>query len=134
SAQLAGLPAGSCVPQQATPSVEDVFPFNPNTSNAFNPNLVNTTSSDNGIVKVDYQMNQQNRFSGMYYTAHQTGVAFGTAVTSPNWSIVTPNLISMYSGAWVWSPNSRWVNELRGGRAALDSQLRHIADSNLPSL
>jgi hypothetical protein len=147
SARLAGLTGissttgtGSCAVTPASSTIENVFPSNPNASTAYNPNLLNSTSSNNGIAKVDYQLNQHNHFSGLYYTGHQTGVAFGSGYgakllpTSPDWAVITPNLVSMYSADWVWTPNSRWVNELRGGRAALDSELRHIANSSLPSL
>src|SRR5205823_2353312 len=44
SAQLVGLPAGSCVPQPSSSTFENLFPFTTNTNTAgnFTPNLITT--------------------------------------------------------------------------------------------
>jgi hypothetical protein len=50
SAQLAGLPAGGCVPQPASP-VENLFPYNPTNSNNFARESSITSPSITGSLK-----------------------------------------------------------------------------------
>src|SRR4029077_840580 len=74
SAQLAGLPAGSCIPQPASSTFENLFPFNPGTNpagpTAFAPfPLPNTTTENNGIVKINYHISDHNALSGSYFIA-----------------------------------------------------------------
>lgn len=129
SALLAGLPIGaggaptSCVPQAASSTHENVFPFVAtapigNTAVSFAPGLITTNPIHNGIAKVDYNINATNHLSGMYFV----GYANSTVQTNqdqllPAWQNAQESKIQDYNGSWVWTPSSSWVNEFRGGYA-----------------
>ncbi len=134
SALLAGLPPGSCMPQAASSTFENVFPNNtslcPGQICAFNPALNNTESLNGGLVKVDYQVNAKSHVNGMYYISRQAQSSFMSADTEPQWGTLYPTNVWMASGSWVYVPNSSWVNELRSGAAML-STFRAAADANL---
>jgi Carboxypeptidase regulatory-like domain/TonB dependent receptor len=77
--------------------------------------LPNTNTSDNGIAKVDYRINDKHMINGMFYRGNYVGVgedfpmvnsAWGNTVLEPAWTA---------SGNWVWTPSSRLVNEFRVG-------------------
>src|SRR3984893_8896042 len=122
SAQLAGLPAGSCVPQPASSTFENLFPFNPGTNpagpTAFAPfPLPNTTTENNGIVKINYHISDHNALSGSYFIADMPNARW---VTSPDQlTSIMQNLITVrtrvFGSNWTYTPNSSWVNELRVG-------------------
>ena len=76
SAQIAGLPSGSCVPAPTnyTPGTsESLFP--PNTGDgSVVLGLMSVNRQDNGVAKVDYHINNKNTLSGMYFQGSGGGV------------------------------------------------------------
>jgi Carboxypeptidase regulatory-like domain len=75
----------------------------------------NSNTSDNGVVKIDYHINSKHQLNGMMWLGHYNGSgidhamvnpAFGDTVSVRNWT---------YVANWIWTPGSRWVNELRFG-------------------
>lgn len=122
SAQLAGLPVGSCIPQPVSSTFENLFPFNPGTNPAgptsFAPfPLPNTTTENNGIVKLTYHINDHQTLSGSYFIADMPNARW---VTSPDQlTSLMQNLITVrtrvFGSNWTYTPNSTWVNELRVG-------------------
>jgi len=121
SAQLAGLPAGSCVPQPGSSTFENLFPFNAAPTTTFNPNLSNTSSINGGIGKVDYHINDHHHVDGTYYISRQVSKNYASQIVAPQWGENDPVNVSMAAGSWAWTPNSSWVNEFRGGYAQIYS-------------
>jgi hypothetical protein len=120
SAELAGLPAGSCVPQPASSTFENVFPFiSSSTSNTYVPGFSNVVSIYGGLAKGDYQINGHNHVDGMYYRSRQASTSYTTAAIAPQWSSLVPLDVLMYSGSWTWTPKSNLVNEFRAGYAVV---------------
>ena len=125
SAQLAGLPAGSCVPQQSSASFENLFPFttNTNTQGNFAPGLITSGPLNNGFIKGDYIINQKNHVSGMVYISRANQVVtYAAGQLEPQWRGTVPTDAKMFNGAWTWTPSSTWVNDFRGGLALLHNQ------------
>lgn len=120
SAQLAGLPEGSCVPLPATSTFENVFPFNSGTDIHVNPNLNTTSSVNGGLGKIDYQISDKNHVSGTVYISKQDQSQYPSNIVAPQWGTSYPVTARMYNGSWTYIPNSSWVNELRGGYAYTD--------------
>jgi hypothetical protein len=122
SAQLAGLPAGSCIPQPASSTFENLFPFNPGTNPAgpaaFAPfPLPNTTTENNGIVKINYHINDHHALSGSYFIADMPNALWVTApdqLTNLMQNYITVRT-RVFGSNWTYTPNSTWVNELRVG-------------------
>jgi len=98
SAELAGLPSGSCVPQPASSTFENVFPFNSSSSTAYNPHLTTPTTMNGGLFKVDYQANAKSHVNGTYYISRDTALSYAAAIVEPQWSTVNPTNIWLGSG------------------------------------
>jgi hypothetical protein len=124
SAKLAGLPAGSCTPSPATTSFENLFPTNPGTQFPGSPQLVvpsglfslaDNNNTYSGLAKVDYHPNDKNTLSGMFFIGQGDGQWDDNpaAVTAPWSESVLPFHNRVGSGAWTWTPNSNWVNEVK---------------------
>jgi hypothetical protein len=85
-----------------------------NTTN-FISTFPNNNVSNNYLAKIDYAINDKNRINGMLLTGHyhalgedhaEVNAAWGNNVVQTTWTV---------SGDWVYTPNSRWVNEARFG-------------------
>jgi carboxypeptidase family protein/TonB-dependent receptor-like protein len=120
SAQLAGLNTATCTVTPASSTFENVFPFVPSaTSNLFSPgsNGVSTLGPlNNGLIKGDYVLGQHHHFSGLFFKAGSVQItnSFG-GEASPQAELNVTNKAVLYDGAWTWTPNSTWLNDLRMG-------------------
>src|SRR6267154_716495 len=124
SAQLAGLPNGSCTPNAPnyTPGVsESLFPTNTGTGGVV-LGLVSVNSQDNGVAKIDYHINDRHSLSGMYFRGVGGGFwndgayQLGTPGSSNSpWMSSLFGYIQVGSGSWTWVPNSTLVNQFRVG-------------------
>jgi hypothetical protein len=104
----------------------------PGTDTVF-PNLSNTSRSDNGLVKVDYHLNQKNVMNGYYFIGENNGTWNDSfAELNPNSESLLYVRAQLASGGWVWTPNSRWVNEFRTGYGRY-TQTYYSADHNIPA-
>jgi len=115
SAQLAGLPAGSCIPQPATASFDNVFPYNPTTATSFRPSTSTKTPLNNGLGKLDYNLNDKNHVSFFYYDSRS--VSHSGGAVQPYWTTTGTSVTREYAGGWTMTPSSAWVNDLRMGWA-----------------
>jgi hypothetical protein len=129
SAQIAGLNPATCAvaPTNFTPGAsESLFPTNlgnsPASPTTMILGLISNNSQNNGVAKVDYHLNDKNTLSGMYFNGRGGGIwndgAYQVGLPASSSSPWMSNLfgyIQMGYGAWTWTPNSNWVNELRVG-------------------
>ena len=90
----------------------------------------NNNVSDNGIGKIDYNINSKHRISGMLWTGAYSATGqdhpivnslFNTGITVRSWSTVEN---------WIWTPSSTLVNEFRFGYNRV-SQGFTIGDQNI---
>ena len=125
SAQLAGLPVGSCIPQAASPTFENLFPFttNTNVNGNFAPGLITTGPLNNGFIKGDYALGPHHHVSGFYFVSKSyQHVGYDNRQLLPQWQANVPSNVQMFNGAWTWTPNSTWVNDARAGYSYLRAQ------------
>ncbi len=125
SAVIAGLPAGSCIPNAPnyTPGpTESFFPANTSSGTSVVLGLVSNNRQDDGVAKVDYHMDDKNTFSGMYFKGEGGGIwndgSYQVGIPGSSNSPWMSNLfgsIQMASGAWTFAPRSDLVNEFRVG-------------------
>ncbi len=71
--------------------------------------------TDNGVVRVDYSLNQHHNFSAEFFDGEGTATAPVSNVTQPYWETPLQVRTSVARAWWSWIPNSAWVNELRFG-------------------
>jgi hypothetical protein len=125
SEELAGLTAG-CAINPTRQSVDSqgnhfqgLFPLNSGTNGLSQVgDLVTNNQIDSGLAKFDYHISNHHAIEGMYFVSQSVPLG---AVDAPGNQVSTNWLTAQYaraqvgSGAWVWTPNSNWVNQLRFG-------------------
>src|ERR1700686_3021090 len=125
SAQLAGLnPDCSVKPTNFTPGTsESLFPTNTTTA-PLPLGMVSNNTQENGVVKVDYHINDQHSLTGMYFNGRGGGIwndgAYQVGLPGSSNSPWMSNLygkVQVGSGAWTWTPSSTVVNQFRAGYA-----------------
>ena len=75
----------------------------------------NVNNSNNVVGKVDYSINEHHSLSGSYFFGNGGGPVEDNAVTQLGFLSVQHVRAQTVSTHWAWTPNSRWVNELRFG-------------------
>ena len=75
----------------------------------------NNNVSNNYLAKIDYAINDKNRINGMLLTGHYHALGEDHAETNGAWGNNVVQTTWTVSGNWVYTPNSRWVNEARFG-------------------
>jgi len=91
------------------------FPIN----NTQSPNVVqgfpNDVGVDNALAKVDYNVNQTNSVSGMYFYGNNNGTVEDFPELQSNWRSKIHTRAQVVGGNWIMTRGTRWVNEARVG-------------------
>jgi hypothetical protein len=69
----------------------------------------------NAIGKVDVNLDQNNRVSGMYFFGNNTGTVEDFPELQSRWRSDIHTRAQVVGGSWAWTPSPRWVNEARFG-------------------
>jgi hypothetical protein len=112
SLNLAGCTISGGVP--TCNAAKGIFPNSSTVSENIPNALDNIGSSNNVIGKIDYHPNDKNAINGEYYwgRAYTTSPTTGAA---PWWINGNLSRTQMNRVVWVYTPNPRWVNEVRFG-------------------
>ena len=73
----------------------------------------NTNREDNVVAKTDYILDSHNTLSARYIYANTTEVEEDTTVIAPEWLSTTHPITQVFGASWAWTPDPRWVNDLR---------------------
>ncbi len=115
SAQIAGIVPGTCTIQQSSATFENLFPYNPTTIESQLPFPATNAPSNNGLAKLDYSPSEHHHLDGFVFISKQSTTTAGAV--QPYWGTFGVGSTDEYAAAWTWTPNSSWVNDLRGGAA-----------------
>jgi len=89
------------------------------TNNTQSINISNGFSNDvtiyNAIGKVDFNVNQNHRISGMYFFGNNSGTVEDFPELQSKWRSKIHTRAQVVGGSWAWTPSARWVNEARVG-------------------
>jgi hypothetical protein len=77
--------------------------------------LPNSNTSDNGIAKIDYRINDKHMINGMFYRGNYVGVGEDFPMVNTAWGNTVLEPAYTASGNWIWTASSRMVNEFRVG-------------------
>jgi Carboxypeptidase regulatory-like domain len=105
---------------------------NPLGATTLNFGLPNSVSADNAVGKVDFHINDHHTFSGIYFFGNNSGTVSDASQLQAKWLTQIHTRAQVFGGNWVWTPNSRWVNEARFGYNRL-YQPTFTADHNVPA-
>jgi hypothetical protein len=124
SARIAGLDTATCAvaPANFGPGpAQSLFPTNSGHASAGDPKflptgLISSNQSNNGVAKIDYHVNEHHALNGMYFIGEQNATFNDVPIeVAPIWLSLVHAKAQLGSGRWIWTPNSRWVNELMVG-------------------
>ncbi|MBZ5656242.1 MAG: TonB-dependent receptor [Acidobacteriia bacterium] len=89
------------------------------TNNNPDINIVNGFPNDvkvyNALGKMDFNLSQSNRISGMYFFGNNSGTVEDFPELQSKWRSKIHTRAQVVGGSWAWTPNPRWVNEARVG-------------------
>jgi len=127
--------AGTC--SQLSLNLLPLFPANPGTANPSDPTLQNfdfnnTNREDNGIVKIDYQFNPRNNFSGRYFVGDSVQNEEAHNVLQPYWLDMALTRAQVLGASWNWTPTGFVVNQLRFGFNRFSQQI-YTGDHTKPA-
>jgi carboxypeptidase family protein len=91
------------------------FPTNNTQSINVVQGFPNDVGVDNALGKVDYNLNQRNTISGMYFFGNNTGTVEDFPELQSKWRSDIHTRAQVLGGSWIFVPNARWVNEARFG-------------------
>jgi Carboxypeptidase regulatory-like domain/TonB dependent receptor len=92
-----------------------LWPQNTGTSKGYTSTFPNTNTSDNGIGKIDYHLNDKHTINGLVLISNYTSLGEDHPFVNPLFEDHAPIRTYTASGNWDWTPNSRMVNEVRFG-------------------
>jgi Carboxypeptidase regulatory-like domain/TonB dependent receptor len=88
---------------------------NSSSSSSVEAGFPNTNNTSNAVGKVDYNINARHSLGGSYFFGNGTGLAEDNFVTQSAFLAQQHVRAQAVAARWAWTPNSRWVNELRFG-------------------
>jgi hypothetical protein len=87
----------------------------PANTTTYNSGFPNTNRSDNGVGKMDYRLNDKHSINGMVLIGNYFGNGEDHPVVNSYWQNGDPIRTVTVGADWVWTPNSRIVNDARFG-------------------
>jgi hypothetical protein len=108
------------------------FPTNNTQSISIVQGFPNNVGVDNALGKVDFNINQRNRISGMYFYGNNSGTVEDFPELQSKWRSKIHTRAQVVGGNWIFTPNERWVNEARIGYNRL-YQPTLPGDLNIPA-
>ena len=95
------------------------FPINNNPSINFVQGFPNVANTDDVVAKGDFNVNQRNTINATYFFGNNSGTAEDFPELQTQWRSKIHTRAQVVGGNWIWTPNSRWVNEARVGYSRL---------------
>ncbi len=77
--------------------------------------IPNFQHTDNMLEKIDYHISDRNSLNGEYFLGTGNTYSSVGSPVQPYWGSTTPVRGQGFTVVDVWTPNSTWVNEARGG-------------------
>jgi hypothetical protein len=91
------------------------FPINNTQSISVVQGFPNNVGVDNALGKVDFNINQRNSISGMYFYGNNSGTVEDFPELQSKWRSQIHTRAQVVGGNWIWTPSAKWVNEARFG-------------------
>ena len=108
-----------------------LYPTNSGASPSIIQGFPSAFGSDNGVLKIDYHINDRNTLSGYYFQSEGVITAEDIVYLQPQWRSVQDNRPRVLGINWTSTLNSRWVNVARFGYILMNRGSQQV-DSNLP--
>ncbi len=87
----------------------------PANTTAYNSGFPNTNTSDNGVGKIDYRINNQHSLNGMVFIGNYFGNGEDHPITANYWQNGDPIRTYTVTSNWIWTASSSLLNDFRFG-------------------
>src|SRR5437773_5069685 len=87
----------------------------PANTTTYNSGFPNTNTSDTGIGKIDYRINNQHSLNGMVFIGNYFGNGEDHPITANYWQNGDPIRTYTVTSNWIWTASSSLLNDLRFG-------------------
>ena len=117
-----------------TPTIQctgGLYPTNNGTSKSISQGFPSIFGSDNGVLKVDYHINDKHTLSGMYFQSEGVITAEDVVYLQQQWRSVQDNRPKVVGINWTYGVNSSLVNNVRFGYVLMNRESLQV-DSSLP--
>ena len=112
----ASLQVGGCALAGSAVACDGTgFPANNNPDINIPNGFPNEVTVHNALGKVDVNLNEKNRVSGMYFFGNNSGTVEDFPELQSKWRSKIHTRAQVLGGSWAWTPTPRWVNEARFG-------------------
>ncbi len=91
------------------------FPLNNNPTINIVNGFPNQVGVDNVVAKVDYNFSPRQSISGMYFFGNNSGTVEDFPELQSKWRSDIHTRAQVVGGNWIFTPTTRWVNEVRFG-------------------
>jgi outer membrane receptor protein involved in Fe transport len=118
SMKLTGCTQAAYTPPATPPTpvcIGGLYPTNSGSMPSIPNGFPSVFSSDNGVAKIDYHINDHNTLNGMYFQSEGDITAEDVTYLQPQWLSHQVNQPRVFGADWAWVPNSQWVNDARFG-------------------
>ena len=117
SQTLLGCPAGKLNTTSTCTGgfIQEPFAGANNNTTSYLSTLPLTNTSDNGIAKIDYRINDKNMINGTFYKGYYTGIGQDFPMVNSIWANTDIEQGWSLSGNWIYTLSSTLVNEFRVG-------------------
>jgi hypothetical protein len=92
-----------------------LFPVNTTGTGSLNVGFPNTNRMDNLIGKIDHKINDKNQLTGRYFYGSSLQKEQDVTVVRREWLSASDLNAQIVGANWVYTPTSRWVNEVKFG-------------------
>ena len=91
------------------------FPLNNSQGTGIPNGFNNVVHVDNFVAKIDDRLNDHHSINGMYFFGNNSGTVEDFPELQQKWLSDIHTRAHVVGGSWIWTPGTRWVNEVRVG-------------------
>src|SRR4029077_16864344 len=91
----------------------------------------NRNREDNGLIKLDYALNQRNAITGRYFIGDSVQTERDIPVLRPEWQSQAVTRAQVLGANWIFTISPRWINEAKFGFNRFNQSILTV-DANVP--
>jgi hypothetical protein len=134
---LADLNAQGVQPSALSQTLAALYPTNTASVDLANPELLNIgfpnrNREDNGLIKLDFNLNQRNAFTGRYFIGDSVQTERDIPVLQPYWQSQAVTRAQVLGANWIFTISPRWINEAKFGFNRFNQSILTV-DANVPA-
>src|SRR5438309_4985994 len=120
---------------QLSTTLAPLFPTNDVVSSDgpgfLNIGFPNRNREDNGLIKLDYALNQRNAITGRYFIGDSVQTERDIPVLRPEWQSQAVTRAQVLGANWIFTISPRWINEAKFGFNRFNQSILTV-DANVP--